>query len=330
MQTPPVLLPDARTLHARLAAVLTAEEFPPMTVVDRKRPRYMSTFPNEIVTCRLGDGKARRLFCKYERGCNHNAHGHRGGLAYEAAVYRHVLQPLHTVRPEFVGAHTDGTTAETWLFLEYLDHCTRLKDIRVRRKGISQPVAMSLAARWLGKFHRSQQVRLGNVATAFLKRYDADYYAGWVQRAWAFARPVRRRFPWLAILCAHAHRMFAPLLAAPATIVHGEFYINNVLVRRKQVYPVDWESAAIGPGEIDLAALTEGPWAKAVVRRCERDYQRHRWPDTVPGRFAFTLDTARLYLHFRWLGERPDWTLGQKHRWRYACLREIGRRLGLI
>src|ERR1041385_5002409 len=103
MQTPLSLLPDAQTLSARLTMALNGEGVPQVTVLERKRPRYMSTFPNEIVTCQLADGSKRRLFCKYAGGQEHNAYGHRGGLAYEAEVYRRVLHPLKTLKPGFIG-----------------------------------------------------------------------------------------------------------------------------------------------------------------------------------------------------------------------------------
>src|SRR5438477_12040043 len=117
MQTPISLLPDSRTLTAHLTAVLSANGGPQATVLDRKRPRYMSTFPNEIVTCQLADGSQRRLFCKYEAGQGHNAYGHRGGLAYEAGVYREVLDLMKAFRPALIAAHTDDTNGGTWLML---------------------------------------------------------------------------------------------------------------------------------------------------------------------------------------------------------------------
>jgi hypothetical protein len=330
MQTPLSLLPDSRTLAARLASALDGNGSSRLRIVERKRPRYMSTFPNEIITCRLAGGKSRRLFCKYEAGQNHDSHGHRGGLAYEAEIYRRVLSPLKTVRPEFIGADPDAANDGTWLILEHLGRCTRLKDIRVRRKGISQSVAMMLASRWLGQFHAAQEPRVADASLSFLKRYDAGYYAGWMRRTFEFSRPLHKRLPWLAKLCRRGGEMFAPLLSAPPTVIHGEFYINNILVRGKKVFPVDWESAAIGAGEIDLAAQTEGPWREALKGRCEREYQKARWPGGAPEDFQQRLETARLYLQFRWLGERPDWTLREKSRWRFTELRSVARRLQII
>src|SRR5258708_4854745 len=206
MQTPPGLLPDSRTLTARLTAALNGDG-ERLAVLERKRPRYMSTFPNEIVTCGLADGSRQRLFCKYEAGRGHNAYGHRGGLAYEARVYREILDPLKTFRPALVAAHTDDTNGGTWLMLEYLDRCVRLKDIRVRRKGISQPIAMVLAARWLGQFHSAQQARLPSCSSGFLTRYSAAYYRGWVRRTLRFAAPLLARFPRLPTLGPRAGRL---------------------------------------------------------------------------------------------------------------------------
>jgi Phosphotransferase enzyme family len=60
-------------------------------------------------------------------------------------------------------------------------------------------------------------------------------------------------------------RVVERLLEFPVTFLHGEFYASNVLVVCEEgegwrVCPVDWEMAAVGPGLIDLAALTAGRW----------------------------------------------------------------------
>ena len=52
--------------------------------LNRKLPRFMYTFPNEIVTCQLPDRRKRRVFIKYEAGRGHHSFGHRGGVTYEA------------------------------------------------------------------------------------------------------------------------------------------------------------------------------------------------------------------------------------------------------
>src|SRR5260370_33989561 len=60
--------------------------------VIKRETSHEGTFPKELVTCRLGDGSTRTLFCKYGIDADNAAHGHRGGVVYEARVYRMLLR----------------------------------------------------------------------------------------------------------------------------------------------------------------------------------------------------------------------------------------------
>jgi aminoglycoside phosphotransferase (APT) family kinase protein len=123
------------------------------------------------------------------------------------------------------------------------------------------------------------------------------------------------------------------LLEAPATIIHGEYYPHNVMYdrRRGAIRPVDWESAALGPAEIDLASLTER-WPEQTVRDCTREYLRTRRPEGDGAMVTpeSRMDAARAYLHFRWLGEDPRRTADPKRRWRFEELRRSAERLGVL
>src|SRR5437773_12302938 len=113
MKTPLSLLPDLPTLTARLTAALNGDcASGPVTVLDRKLPRFMSTFPNEIVTCRLPNGRKRRVFIKYTSGQGHNSFGHRGDVAYEAEVYQRLLSTLPEFHPQCLGVHTDSNRCD--------------------------------------------------------------------------------------------------------------------------------------------------------------------------------------------------------------------------
>ena len=331
MKTPLHLLPDLRTLTARLTAALNRDGASSrVRVLKRKLPRFMSTFPNEIVTCVLPNGRKRRLFMKYEAGCGHNSYGHRGDVGYEAEVYQQVLRPLPDFRPECLGAYNVRKTGDTWLILEYVYNAVRVSDLSYHRS-TRQPRALVESARWIAQFHDTQAARLKDPALSFLRRYDAEYYRGWARRMFEFAAPLRDRFPWLDVLRKTGDAWFAPLLTAPPTLIHGEFYSKTVLARGQKLFVVDWESAAIAAGEIDLAALTEGKhWTGRIAHRCEREYQYTRWPKGPPADFKRRLDAARIYLHFRWLGERPEWAVREKTLWRYAHLHAAAERLGLI
>jgi thiamine kinase-like enzyme len=126
-------------------------------------------------------------------------------------------------------------------------------------------------------------------------------------------------------------------LTPPPTVIHGEYTPKNVLVRDGIIYPVDWESAAIAVGEIDLAILTDR-WPVEIVQQCKLEYQRARWPEGWPVDFERTFDAAQLYLHFLWLGYQPDSITSQArgnagrrgYSWRFEYLRSAGERLGLI
>jgi thiamine kinase-like enzyme len=118
------------------------------------------------------------------------------------------------------------------------------------------------------------------------------------------------------------------LFSSP-TIIHGEFYPHNVLLSDGQIYPIDWESAAIAAGEIDLSALTEA-WRPEHRRQCELAYQEARWGRAAPAEFERALAAARLYLCFRWMGEQPGWTLGAGHREYFDRMQISGEQLGLI
>jgi hypothetical protein len=295
----------------------------PVTVVRRRRCDQ-GTFPKEIVTCRRGGGQELRLFCKYGGDhTNHHSHGHRGGVDYEAAVYRQVLQPSQATTPRFYGTYNEGARAETWLILGYLDGGVRVT--RTLEAG-----AMSRAADWIGRFHAYHEQGPSSAARSLLRTYDADYYKGWAHRTDLFAGPLHQEFTWLAPLCQRFEKLVEWVLALPPTVIHGEYYpANNILYSDRVIYPIDWESAAIGAGEIDLATLTEG-WPPRVVRQCERRYQQARWPNGAPADFERRLAVARLYMAFRWLGEEPDETVHESNRWRFEDLRAAGERLGLI
>jgi Phosphotransferase enzyme family len=330
-------LPNLQTLAVGLTSVLRSQA----TILDRQPNTYTSTFPSEIVRCRLGNGRELRLLCKY--GADHRTSlsgltGHKGGVPYEAAVYRQVLWMSRPTTPTFYGAYRDGETGDTWLILEYLDDSVRLRKMR-------QPsAAMTLAARWIGQFHNATEECLLDASMRSLTRYDAEYYLAWSRRTSLLADHLRQRFPWLTTLCGRFEEVVALLLASPQTVIHGEYYPSNVLFRGKTVYPIDWESAAVAAGEIDLASLTEN-WGAEIERQCKLEYQRVRWPKGPPAVFERRLCSARLYLQFRWLchenrhilagngtgGERSDPSHEMKvPLYRLEQLHSLGERLDLI
>jgi thiamine kinase-like enzyme len=183
-----------------------------------------------------------------------------------------------------------------------------------------------LAARWIGQFHAATETRLQKANLPFLRTYDAAYYLGWSQRTLHYAGGLRQRFPWLEPLCERFKEAVTTLLIAPPTVIHGEYYPKNILYREGKIYPIDWESAAIAAGEIDLASLVEG-WPEEIAHQCRLQYRQARWPAGAPGDIERTLCAAQMYLHFRWLGDRPETATNE---WRLEQLHAIGKRLELV
>ena len=211
----------AGELAASVADVLGCEPST-VTVVARRRNVQTSTWPSEIVDCRLGDDRRLRLLLKHGPGDARNAHGHPVGPAYEALVYETVLAPAGLAHPFLGSVHRSGSPSMC-LVLEYLDHgwwrMNLAEDLR----------AIVRVAAWLGKFHRTATARAGALAGA-LNVYDAEYYEGWAQRSVRYVPALSDRFGWFKWVCRGFGRLGTELASGPLTVVHGEFYPHNVLV----------------------------------------------------------------------------------------------------
>lgn len=171
------------------------------------------------------------------------------------------------------------------------------------------------AAGWLARLH--QQFSASPPSSDHLLHYDAGFYRLWINRAQDFLHQSGRLSgdllkDWNRLANGY-EAVIQGLEAMPAAFIHGEFYASNILVRQEaasagRICPVDWEMAALGPGLIDLAALTSGKWREQERRRLARAYwgeEPHSWHD---------LDLCRLHLAIQWLGWSPDWNPPAEHR----------------
>src|SRR5438094_582100 len=175
-------------LHPGLQSLLGADA----VIVACQRNAYTSTCPSEIVTCRFEDGREARVLCKYAAAESHKAFGHRGGVGYEALVYREVVARSGLSAPRFFGELGDDRPG---LVIEFVD------DAQCAEEAVPAAEAMYIAARWCGQFHAR------NEATApQLNRYDPAYYGFWPRRTLELAVRWQLRLPWLAALCTRTER----------------------------------------------------------------------------------------------------------------------------
>ena len=93
----------------------------------------------------------------------------------------------------------------------------------------------------------------------------------------------------------------ALLISEPQTIIHGEYYPANILIKDGAIYPIDWESAAVGPGEIDLATLIEG-WDQKLAEEAKQAYIISKAASGTFSQAVFEkrLLLSQLYLFMRW------------------------------
>lgn len=249
------------------------------------------SFPKEVLKLSIGDEEV-EIFCKYEGGFEHSAHGHRGGVRYEARVYQEILTPGGYTTPDVVLVHRPPGGTDTWLMVEFLSDASRVSKS-------TEPGAMPDAAAWIARFHRRTTHA---EAPAFMTRYDRDYYMGWVERTDTHVREADGVDAWWGDALRRFEEFLPVLEDLEPSMLHGEYYPKNVLWAECRISPVDWESAAFGAGVIDLVSLVDG-WKEKVRLPCVEAYARARWPSGVPDWFDRQRILAEMYVHFRWLGE---------------------------
>jgi aminoglycoside/choline kinase family phosphotransferase len=238
----------------------------------------------------------------------------------EIETYRSLLAPSHLSVPTFYGAVVNSDIDRYWLFLEYVPAWTLFE--------VSEPLWVE-AATWIAGLHArftGAPDVLRRDRVPHLLRYDAGFYWMWPQRALAFvsdARATRSSADRKAIerIVEGYGQIVERLLSLPTTLIHGEFVAANVLIQttdhRTRLCPVDWEMAAIGPGLMDLAALTAGSWTPEQRQTLTAAYARAlREAGAAMPRdqdFNRDFDCCRLHLAMQWLGWSAEWSPPQEH-----------------
>jgi hypothetical protein len=223
----------------------------------------------------------------------------------EIGTYQEILARARLGTAQFYGAVVRPAEGLYWLFLEKISG--------VRLSQAEDTSAWLQAARWLARLHSqfSRESETLGRSTPLL-RYDAAYYRLWADRVVRFQSVGREG----AALIDTYGRAIDRLTRLPSTLIHGEFYTSNILVEEgregRQIRPVDWEMAAIGPGLIDLAALSSGAWSERERTEMAAAYHEvllsEGWPRWPFEDLLLALDDCRLHLAIRWLGWAPDWS----------------------
>jgi hypothetical protein len=281
-----------------------------LTSLTRRPFEFGTSFPVEALDADLADGSTLHLLRKDVGWGSLSETARRYKVDFlhdpfrEIEVYRDLLAPAGLDTARYLGMGTNAAGEGPCLFLE------RVAGMELQFYG--EPSVWQAAARWAGAWHaRFSSPLVAAPPCARLILHDEAFYHLWAQRAIAFSAPAVR--PQVEHALRGYEGAVQTLLAAPPTVIHGEFYPTNVLIRQDpsqvRVCPIDWETAGWGPGLIDLAALATG-WGEEA-RAAMADAYRTGWaaaggPEWEPATFSALLDACRLHLAVRWLGWCPE------------------------
>ena len=137
-----------------------------------------------------------------------------------------------------------------WLFLE------RVEGVLLWQVGRFEQ--WERAAAWLAGFH-SHFVGMAQCEPQpeFLLRFDSDHCLRWIERAAQFVTRANGALSCVSggpfgRLVKHYGRVADRLSSAGRTVIHGEFYPSNIILRGgakgTQLCPIDWEVAAMDLG----------------------------------------------------------------------------------
>ena len=290
---------------------------------ERQPFAYQTSAVIERVEVELDDGTRLALLVKdvSRAGLHHTASKTKPDFLHdprrEVEVYRRILPDGPPGTARYYATLSDAEEDRCWLLLEHVDGRELYQ--------IGELPLWQAAARWLARLHCHWLHRVEELRErAPLLEYNGDLYRLWLSRALEFQsrRSERESAIWQRLSNGYG-RIIEQLSALAPTFIHGEFYASNVLVStaamfdRVRVCPVDWEMAAIGPGLMDVAALTAGNWSddnRRLLLAAYRDgIAECGGPQSSLVELEHNLDVCRLHVAMQWLGWSADWTPPTEH-----------------
>jgi hypothetical protein len=214
----------------------------------------------------------------------------RWGLDYEIAVYQHVLPGVEAGLVKILAHWSDPESGLSTLVMEQFVDAYRLPLSWSPEKTLVE------AAQWMGKFHQAFELSsLTASQREILQIHSPEFIRGWFDRCRPLLEEAGSVHPPLLDLVRNPEPIIATLTESPQCVIHGDFSPNNVIVDEAGKFAViDWESAAVGCGAVDLASLTLG-WPDDVVEDCLSAYAEARWGGPVTADLMKSLHAGRIY-----------------------------------
>jgi len=262
----------------------------------RLHPR-VSSMPLHQVDLVMASGNHQQLVCKSTSSASLPAETKRARPARgrhhrrEAFMYERVLDAEVWGTPRCLGIDP----VHQWLLLSDVGG--------VPLAEVGDLEAWADAARWLARFHADPQVHR-DALDAPLTTFD-EFWADGVWSDFLAHAPMERLAAvsrvraWFDLAVQHVS-------GGPLVVVHGEFFASNVHAittdEGSTIAPVDWESAAWGTPEWDLAQLCAG--FDPAERDCLLDAYRREAEPRGNGWSAPRIAAARTLVSLAQLG-RP-------------------------
>lgn len=220
----------------------------------------------------------------------------------ELQMYREILPRLQLGTPALYAFRWEPHADHFWLFIENAGpkRLSRLGDFQL----------WVAAARWAARFHAAVR-NLPVEKTDFLIYYDQAHYH-------SCAKHLEQNLAKFDVeqqqVIHHAldayQDIFDDLVALPRHLIHGEFFGKNVMIRPgnpdEPVAVIDWETATIGPGYVDLVSISAGRWTieqrQTMWRAYFDQYQAETGLQLNWEHFCHELGQVALYRALAWLG----------------------------
>ena len=314
--------------------------------IDHRPSQSRSTFAMEEIDVLLANGELLRLMLKAlgPRGLLRPAHMAKPLFLHdplrEIEFQQHILSPRPELgTPKLFSTVVEPSKERYWMLTERVIGSTL--------EGTANLDRWQLAARWLAGMHHTLHPLASEPpasGTLRLLTQSADMMRMWIGRAVTVV-PVQDPFlprslmTGLQQLADRYDTVVERLLAMPRTVIHGEFFGSNIVIRPDRrmtgINVVDWEMVAFGPPLMDLAALCAGERIEARRRELAFSYHAALAGSGLVAedheRFLEDLDYCRLHLAIQWLGWSPDARPRRvdAHRWLEEVL-ELAGGLGLL
>lgn len=291
-----------------------------LTEITRVPSDHGGTLQAEVVGCKFTDDTYLQLFCKYTGDDEYHGISHKRGVSYEGRIYESILTKITGPAAGFYGSAYIPENRCHIMVIEYLEGFNQMSG--------DDPRHFGLAAATIGSLHRQME----SIVPEFVYAYTKEYYLQWLDFNEKLFQGLKETHPWIIDLSNFYADNIDRLVEAPQTLIHGEYYTKNVIIKNNHLFPVDWESAACGAGEIDLASLIDSR-SEEVVKASIDNYVASRWPDGSYDNAAFErrLSLAKIYFYFRWMS---DDKVGNIKKWADSywirhCLKEIAKEVGV-